>query len=263
MKKTLITLVAFLITLNFATAQITLEADYEHSGAFTQLSNSGWKFFLMDVTANQCRIYNTDNSLWKTINLSVPTGHYLYDVKYVSENLFTNDNSLSLLYIYYFYDEVYQYYTYTLKIIKEDGTVLKTVENAQYAFANNIGEAGTKLTVYAYDYSFYPYSILTLVYDLPGELMSSNDDLGNSFNVQNAFPNPSTDYSVIPYELPQGVNEGEIQLMNMQGKLIRSFRIDHQFENLQINTSQYPHGTYLYQISAGEYKSGAKKLIIN
>jgi hypothetical protein len=87
--------------------------------------------------------------------------------------------------------------------------------------------------------------------------------LGNSFNVQNAFPNPSTDYSVIPYELPQGVNEGEIQLMNMQGKLIRSFRIDHQFENLQINTSQYPHGTYLYQISAGEYKSGAKKLIIN
>jgi hypothetical protein len=66
MKKTIIALAAFLLTLNFATAQITLEADYEHSGAYTELANSGYKFYVMDVTANQCRIYSTENFLWKT-----------------------------------------------------------------------------------------------------------------------------------------------------------------------------------------------------
>lgn len=263
MKKILIVIAAFLLTFNFATAQINLEADYEHSGAFTQLTNSGYKFFVMDVTANQCRIYNTDYSLWKTINLEVPSGHYLYDVKYVSENLFTDDNSVSLIYIYYYYDEVYQYYTYTLKIVNEDGSVMRTVEGAQYCYVNNIGDAGTKLTVYAYDYSFFPYSILTIIYDLPGELLSSEESIENPFDMQNAFPNPSTDFSIIPYKLPEGTNEGEIQLMDMNGKLIQTFRVDHQFNQLRINTAQYPKGAYLYKLMAGEYSSSAKKLIVN
>jgi len=263
MKKTIVASLFFLMTYNFASAQINLETDYEHSGAYIQLANSGYKFYVMDVSLNQCRIYNTDHSLWKTIDLTVPSGHYLYDIRYVSENLFTNDNSVSLIYIYYFYDEVYQYYTYTLKILNEDGSQLKTVEGAQYAYVNDVGEEGTKLTVYAYDYSFFPYSILTIIYDLPGELLSSDGGPENQLNTRNAFPNPSTDYSIIPYELPQGIREGEIQLMNIKGKLIHTFRIDHQFDNIQINTSQYPHGTYIYQISAGEYTSGAKKLIVN
>ena len=263
MKKLLLAFAAFLLTFNFATAQITLEADFEHSGAFTQLTNSGYKFFAMDVTANQCRIYNTDYSLWKTIDLPIPAGQYLYDVKYVSEGLFTNDNSVSLIYIYYYYDEVYQYYTYTLKIINEDGTILRTVEGAQYCYVNNIGEAGTKLTVYAYDYSFFPYSILTIIYDLPGELLSSGNDQENPFDIQNAFPNPSSDFSIIPYELPDGSNEGQIQLMNMQGKLIHTFRVDRNFNQLRINTAQYPKGTYLYKLLANDYSSNTKKLIIN
>ncbi len=75
----------------------------------------------MDDWANQCRIYNTDHSLWKTINLLVPPGQYLYDIKYVSEGLFTSDDALSLLYIYYEYDEINQYSTYTVAVVTENG----------------------------------------------------------------------------------------------------------------------------------------------
>jgi hypothetical protein len=33
-----------------APAQINLEATYNHSGTYTHLSKSGYKFYLMDVT---------------------------------------------------------------------------------------------------------------------------------------------------------------------------------------------------------------------
>ena len=262
MKQTLLTIVTFLLAFNFVTAQITLETDYEHSGSYTQLASSGYKFYVMDVSLNQCRIYNTDHSLWKTINLDVPSGNYLYDIRYVSENLFTNDNSVSFIYIYYFYNEVYQYYTYTLKIINEDGTNLKTIEGAQYAYAINIGEAETKLTVYAYDDSYYPYSITTIVYDLPGERLSFDSESEYPSPTLNAYPNPSTDFSIVPYQLPDGIAQGEIQILDMQGKIIQTFKVDNQFDHLRISTSQFPRGTYLYRLVAGNFSSKANKLMV-
>lgn len=89
---------------NIAFAQISPEYTYNYSAAYTNLRYSGDKLFIMDVPENQCRIYNMDHSLWKTINLSVPANHYLYDIRYVSEGLFTDDERLSLAYIYYSYD---------------------------------------------------------------------------------------------------------------------------------------------------------------
>ncbi len=65
MKKMFIAVLMLLSTLTYA--QISFEAEYSHSGAFTNLSNSGYKFYVMDVLAEQCRIYNTNHSVWKTI----------------------------------------------------------------------------------------------------------------------------------------------------------------------------------------------------
>jgi hypothetical protein len=266
MKSTVRNLLLSLLLLPFGllNAQITFEADYAHSGAFTQLANSGYKFYIMDVGNRQCRIYNTDHSLWKTIDLDVPAGHYLYDIRYVSENLFTDDNTLSLCYIYYFYDEVYQYYTYTLKIINEDGTNLRTVEGAQYIVVNDIGEAGTKLSVYVYDYSNIIYTITTLVYDLPGQLISSGAGTGHENEAlgRSAFPNPAGDYTIIPFALPETSSSGEILLTDAKGNLIRQFKVDHHFRDLRINTGQLPAGIYFYHLTAGNYKSEAKKIIV-
>ncbi len=262
MKKTVTTIALFLMMFNFSFAQINLEASYDHSANYTNMAISGYKIYVMDVGTDQCRIYNIDHSLWKTIDLDVPSGHYLYDIKYVSENLFTTDNSVSLIYIYYYYDEVYQYYTYTLKIVKEDGTNLKTIEGAQYVYANNIGEAGAKLTVYAYDYSYYPYPVTTIIYDLPGELLSSNSESEYPSPNLLAYPNPSTDFSIVPYLLPDGTTEGEIQILDMQGKTVKTYRVDNQFDHLRINTGQFPRGTYLYKLVAGGHSTKANKLII-
>lgn len=257
----------FLLLLPFSllNAQITLEADYPYSGAFTQLANSGYKFFTMDVVNSQCKLYNTDHTLWKTLDLDVPEGHYLYDIKYVSENLFTDDNTLALCYIYYFYNEVYQYYTYTLKIVTEDGTVLRTIEGGQYVNVVDLGEDGTKLLVYVYDYSAIYYTITTLVYDLPGQLVSNGAGINTDFEAfsRNAFPNPAADYSIIPYTLPDNLNDAVLNLCNESGQLIKSFNVDHTFKDIRINTAQLPKGIYVYYLTSDDYKSEARKLIVN
>jgi hypothetical protein len=249
----------FLPLLTFS--QISFEAEYGYSGTYAKLSNSGYKFYVMDVPAQQCRIYNTNHSIWKTINLDVPADHYLYDVRYVSENLFTNDNTLSLCYIYYSYDVNNQYYTYTAKFIKENGTVLLSVEGCQYVYVNTVDD-DTKMTLYVYDYSISPYTISTLVYDLPGQLVSSGE--GSEFQVfnQQAFPNPARDYTIIPYELPESSHEGEIILTDSQGNTIQNYEVGRQFNDLMINTAQLPAGIYFYHLQSGNFRSEAKKIVV-
>lgn len=259
MKKSLFIAIMLLPALAFS--QISFEADYGHSGTYTELSNSGYKFYVMDVLAQQCRVYNTNHSLWKTVDLEVPADHYLYDIRYVSENLFTDDNALSLCYIYYSYDVTYQYYTYTAKIIKEDGTVLLSVEGCQYVFVDNVDD-DTKMMLYVYDYSISPYSITTLVYDLPGQLVSSGaGDEFTAFDNQ-AFPNPAKDYTIVPFELPESSQAGEIILSDAKGNVIQNYKVDKQFNDLMINTAQLPAGIYFYHLQAGNFKSGARKIIV-
>ncbi len=151
--------------------QITHEQTYDHSGTYTRLTNSGVKFFVMDVGLNQCRIYNPDHSLWKTINLDMPPDHYLYDIKYVSENLFATDNSLCLAYTYYNYNVAGQYYTFAARIIKEDGTELINIPGCQYLFVHNLEEEGSRLLAYSFDYSVFPYTVQTHAYNLPGSIV--------------------------------------------------------------------------------------------
>jgi len=262
MKKTLITITLFLTVVNFGFSQITFDTDYEYSGAYVELAQSGYKFYIMDVVTNQCRIYNTDHSLWKTINLPVPSDKYLYDIRYVSENLFTDDNSVSLCYFYYYYNDIAQYYTYYAKIINEDGTELLTLTGAQYAYVYNIDDENTKLIAYLYDYSVVPYTITTVIYDLPGQLLSTKR--GNDFPqlTGQAYPNPSTTFTILPYSLPEGINSGELQISDMQGRVVKTFGVDRSFDNFRINTAEFPKGTYLYRLVSGNYVSGANKLIV-
>lgn len=157
-------------------SQITLESTYTHSGTYTRLANSGYKFFVMDVGANQCRIFNSNHTPWKTISLQVPANHYLYDIKFVTENLFTTDNSLCLVYIYYNYNTTGQYYTYTAKVIKENGTELLTIPGCQHFYVHTISGGGAKMVAYAYNYAVSPYTIQTHVSDLPGHLLTMPGD---------------------------------------------------------------------------------------
>lgn len=262
MKKTALSIILFLL---FGTAhsQISLEATYNHSATYTKLANSGYKYFLMDVSTSQCRIYNTNHSLWKTLALSVPVNNYLYDIKYVSENLFTTDNSLCLLYIYYNYNSTGQYYTYMAKVVKENGTELLSIPGCQYVYVYNIAGVGTKMFTYSYDYSSYPYPIQTRVYNLPGQLITqANEPEGISGGLWGSYPNPTSQFTTIRYELPKGIASAELVITNLVGEILKTYPVEQHSGRIEIPASQYPAGVYLYFLRASDYQSKAEKLIV-
>jgi hypothetical protein len=245
--------------------QINLEQTYSYSGTFTELAISGDKFFVMDVGLNQCRIYNTNHSIWKTINLSVPANNYLYDIQYISENLFTLDNALCLVYTYYSYDAVNLYYTYTTKIVKENGTVLLTLPGCQYYYATTLLDGNVKFVTYSYDYSVSPYTVATGVYNIPGNLVLSTTENGEieSSAKLSAFPNPASDRLTLRYDLPDGIVDATLTIIDIQGRLIHSYPVQNNSNRMDIQVSQIPDGIYFYTIQSGNYRSNPAKIIIN
>ena len=261
--KQCVLIIAIMAQSLFIAGQITLESTYNHSGTYTNLAQSGHKFYVMDVAANQCRIYNSNHTLWKTINLAVPDNNYLYDIRYVSENLFTTDNGLCLAYIYYNYNSTNQYYSYTAKVIRENGTELLSIPGCQYMYVHNIGAAGTKLVAYSYNYSVSPYTIQTLVYNLPGQMASGiNSNTLNEEASVNVFPNPANDFIIIYYELPDAVGNAEMLIHDSGGNFLRKFDLANQSESFMLSTGSFPKGFYLYTISSGSRLIKSGKFIV-
>src|SRR5690606_10481592 len=143
------------------TAQDTLEKKYDYSTSVVEFETLGYKYYLMDVPNGQCRLYNTDHSLFKTINCNVPVNFYLYDVTFLSEKLFDNDSGIELLYTFYRYNASPEYYEYDSKIINEDGSQFTFIDGALYNHINKTGENTYKLFSYCYDFSVFPETVWT------------------------------------------------------------------------------------------------------
>lgn len=250
--KKLILLYVFFTIMGVVRAQIYLEKDYNASTGLTELAISGYKYYLMDVVNNQCRIYNMDHSAWKTINLSIPAGMTLYDIKFVSETLFNTDSKVELAYIYYSYDTTLLFYTYYTKVINENGMELLSIPGCSYLEVDRPGTYGTKMLAYVYDYSIINWTLNTLVYSLPGTLPTGGIAVEGQRKQDKPFPNPASAMITIPYQLPDGVSKGEISLINGSGQLIQRYRVDRTFRELLIQTAGMPKGIYLYQLKTDQ-----------
>ena len=144
MKKNIFLVFVFLVGYIYAAnAQVTLEKTYNYSTSIVELENLGYKYYLMDVPNEQCRIYNLDHSLFKTINCNVPSNFYLADIKFVSQNLFDNDAGIEILCVFYRYYSSGQYYEYDTKIINDDGSLITSINGAQITILTNPAKTNT------------------------------------------------------------------------------------------------------------------------
>jgi hypothetical protein len=246
-------------------AQITLEHTYTGvSAAYINLPVAGYKYYVMDVANSQCRMYNNDHSVWKTINLSVPSNYYLYDIQYVTENLFNTDNSIELLYVSYIYNSALAYYTYDTRIANESGTVLLSIPGGGYSYIYP-AQTGSKLFIWTYNYAVSPYTVNTSVYTIPGQVNTAAIDYPEYSTQQfrSAYPNPAKNEVTIPYTLPSNVKQAELKLYAMNGQLVKSFVIDHTFSSILVPTSELPAGMYMYRIESNTYKSESYKLSVS
>jgi hypothetical protein len=138
----------------YAVPAMTLEHTYNSDEVQRiNMDVSGEKYFYPDRNTNQCLIYNSNHTVWKTINTPVGTGGSLWYFFTLSENKLNADNLTELIYSYT--DGV----NYTTKIINENGTVLTTIANASYAFISEL--PGTALKIIA------PDAAATSVYSVP------------------------------------------------------------------------------------------------
>ena len=245
-------------------AQPVLENIYNESANICQLESIGDAYYSMDVINKQCHIYKMDHTLYKSIPIPTPEGYYLSDVQFVSEKLFNSDNLIELTYSYtkYISTETSYYYTFETKLVNENGTVLLTVPGAGLASVIEVPNHGKKFLLYEYDYSVIPYRTYTHVYSLPESATKSADHVISNIGLGNPFPNPASQQIHIPLDLPKEIHSGVLNIFDMDGRKIRNYPIKGNPEILTLQTVDLLPGTYLYQVDAEQWQSGAKKMVI-
>ena len=261
--KPLFTTAMLLLIFAIGSAQVTLEKKYDYSTSVVEFETLGFKYYLMDVPNGQCRIYNTDHSLFKTINCNVPSGFYLSDIKFLSEKVFDNDAGIELLCTFYRFNASPEYYEYDSKIINEDGSQVVFIDGALYNYIHETSENTYKLFSYCYDFSVSPEKVWTNIYSLPGTPVVSAflENETPEFNLK-AFPNPANNQLKVVYTLPPEVREGTLFLFDNNGKQIQRFIIDNHTDHLLLNVSDYKSGVYHYFVEYGNKRSPSQKLMV-
>ncbi|MCF8381659.1 MAG: T9SS type A sorting domain-containing protein [Bacteroidales bacterium] len=245
--------------------QLSIEHSFNYSANVTKLNSTTYKYFLMDVPAHQCRIYNLDYSLYKTINLPVPGGEWLYDIRFVSEDLFNEDSKIEVLYTYYKWvaasGTASGYYIYHTKVINEDGTLLLDVPGALYSYVKEVSPDEYSLFLYAYDFSVDPYTIWTSICKLPGVLNTIEESKKSGFSID-GFPNPASSYVNVEYVLPPHMETAYLHLVDASGKEKAVYLVDGFTNFLRLETENFSPGVYFYFIENDGERSEANKLVI-
>lgn len=255
-------------------AQITLENSYQATSQSLNLSINefvkyGYKYQLLDYVQKNVKLYNMNHSIFKSISLPVPTGANLYVVN-VSDSLYNTDNLIEVGYSYYATSATQPTWTSEAKVIDETGTVLISIPSGRYMTPASAGINGYKLIVNVDSTnkpSLKEINVYSLVGGLPVHIKPASNP-GNPTGVPSQketnfisgpVPNPSNGKAVIAYQIPQGQNSSEILIYNINGQEVKRYQVDNAFNTLELDNSDLPSGTYLYQMTGS---SEAKKLVI-
>lgn len=238
--------------------QMFPEKVYDYSLTSTKISGSEYKYYLMDVGNSQCRIYNPDHSLWKTVNIALPADYYLYDIKFVTRDLFNNDDLVELWYSAYSWvaSGTDGYYRYISKVINENGTVIASIDNGLYAHIIRTGEDSYRFAVYAHDNSFWPGSVKTYIFPIAGTSSASWHAVAK---LSDPYPNPADGQVHLP--LFSENNDTKVQVFSPSGHLILEESAVGQ-SALRVNTRGWAPGIYTYRVVTSDGLSGSHKFTV-
>jgi hypothetical protein len=259
-------LVVLIFLAYMAKSQVDFEQSYPGSADITQLELDGYKYYVTDAVNNKCLLYNTDHTLWKTIDIPVPPNNYIADISFVSQHLFNENDNVELLVIFaeYITSGEFPYYVYKTSVIGETGGALMNVEGGGYAFIEDAGDDNYKLLVYVYDFANSSLPVSTEIYEIPGSpLSSSESSIPSIKDSGNPYPNPAGSYVNIPYVLDKRDATGVLILFDGSGREIRRFKVGKDFNNIRILTSGLGKGVYFYTIQSEHNTTETKKLIVN
>lgn len=232
-------LLFFILSLSLK-AQLSLEhsfnADNQNTFAEYFITDNGIQYYHYDKTTLAFTIYNVDYSIYKTIQLSVQSGHSVFLIYCVSNKLFNSDN------LYEFILVTTDYMDYKMKLYNENNVMLKD-------FGNKFG-AGviqhngvSKLMVRGFTSND--------IYSVPGSIPTGLS--GKSDYNANAFPNPASNCITLPYTLHPG-NKATLKVFSADGRLMDQKEINAVFNSIQLNVDNYPPGLYFYDYNGISHK---------
>lgn len=129
-------------------AQFALENTYTSFTQRTKLEISGEKYYRLNIATNEAILYNSNHTLWKTIDLPLPAGSSVNSILHISETTLNTDASLEVIYNYSFTGT-----EYGSRIVNENGSILLTVENSDRIEVSILNGLSTKLIAYENDAS--------------------------------------------------------------------------------------------------------------
>lgn len=249
-------LLAFtLLTGGVARAQIVPERTYTVDTYMTagKLSTGEVKFigyFASTATTGQIRIYNNDYSVYKQVNITLPTGFNIENINYLSDKLF-NTNAGVEFELNLREDASGRGST---RIIDENGTVLLAVDGGAYPDIYNT-PGGTKMLLNVRDnvtnkkvYTFYA---------LGGTLTTLAVAPKATANALQPYPNPTAAEIKLPYSVPVG-EVAQLVVRDATGRQVATYQVDHSFDHLLFSAQGLPAGVYFYTVGAG----AAKRFVI-
>lgn len=263
-------LLSILLAINTGFSQVTLDAEYNDDVIIMKFPEAGEKIVIIDeeddydATNPQntiIRIYNLDNSLYKTIDIG--NGDTVRDI---SQHIVNNDDKLEFMIqrlgvtnpdgtpntpqsFYIINEDLQELFKLDEWSIQETAIDSRIHEDT---FLYQTSE-GVKLVLGKYDNT--SNAVQTRIYSLGGNGTLSTNDV-TKVNDVSAFPNPSKDIINISYSALN--NEIVIvSIFDLNGKLIETKKADNKFNKIKLDISRYAQGTYLYTVknSLGTYKS--------
>jgi len=218
MKSSILWLLVFVLKFSFISGQISLESTYDGMVERVNLQFSGEKYYYLDYESKQVKLFNSDHSPWKTIDLPCPEGAVIWFIDHLSEAKINSDSKLEI--IYSFYIENGDDATYEERIVNDEGTILLSIPNGYFVEFSEMPGLENKLVTYIKGtptpYSeIYTVPALTLEHSYELEvgrwnLENSGEkyvelDLSNKlFNIYNADHSP---WKTIPVPDPTGLTQ--------------------------------------------------------
>jgi hypothetical protein len=120
-----------------------------------------------------------------------------------------------------------------------------------------------KLFAYCFDYSVFPETVWTNIYDLPSSVVSAISFSGSQPSLSlNAYPNPATDFIRIEYELPTNIDNASLRLIDSNGRAVKNFQVDGHSDYLALNIDDLTKGVYFYFIEYNNIRTKSKKIVV-
>ena len=267
--KKIITLTFTFLCLQFGFSQITLEHSYPNAAnkiLGVNLSNSGFKYAVVNEATFQIVLYNSDHSIFKTMPFGGSSSSNVLSVWYISENTFDTDNGVEFLVTYgFWYDG-----NALTRVYNEDGTVLfeQTGQSPVWVNENSPHDeikaifstpTGTKLILNS------SVDSASKIYSLPGSVPLALNEIPNvnqDYDIR-LFPNPAKNNKIsIAYTLPENVKIGKVNIYNTVGQIVKTFDVDNNFSTIELNTENLASGTYICEVLGNSKRISTSQFIV-